>query len=175
MHGELPKTQVKVKPRSRFRRGLTILIVLAAVVAALVYVFYGMNAPQQRTGGRAARFAGSGPAPVLATAAVSADVPVYLNAVGTTKALNTVTVRSQVLICRASWSRPSSPCRSASRALSCFRRGSRVASIAAVRSSTRASRFAAWLRSELSELEVPTRTIAPGGQSGTLSSTRSRM
>jgi multidrug efflux system membrane fusion protein len=96
MHGELPKTQVKVKPRSRFRRGLTILIVLAAVVAALVYVFYGMNAPQQRTGGRAARFAGSGPAPVLATAAVSADVPVYLNAVGTTKALNTVTVRSQV-------------------------------------------------------------------------------
>ena len=96
MHGELPKTQVKVKPRSRFRRGLTILIVLAAVVAALVYVFYGMNAPQQRTGGRAARFAGSSPAPVLATAAVSADVPVYLNAVGTTKALNTVTVRSQV-------------------------------------------------------------------------------
>jgi multidrug efflux system membrane fusion protein len=96
MHGELPKTQVKVKPRSRFRRGLTILIVLAAVVAALVYVFYGMNAPQQRTGGRAVRFAGSGPAPVLATAAVGADVPVYLNAVGTTKALNTVTVRSQV-------------------------------------------------------------------------------
>ena len=33
---------------------------------------------------------------MLATAAVSADVPVYLNAVGTTKALNTVTVRSQV-------------------------------------------------------------------------------
>jgi multidrug efflux system membrane fusion protein len=96
MHGELPKTHVKAKPRSRWRRGLSILIVLAAVVAALAYVFYGMNSPQQRTGGRAARFAASGPVPVLATAAASADVPVYLNAVGTTRALNTVTVRSQV-------------------------------------------------------------------------------
>jgi multidrug efflux system membrane fusion protein len=34
--------------------------------------------------------------PVLAAAAASADVPVYLTAVGTTKALNTVTVRPQV-------------------------------------------------------------------------------
>jgi len=96
MHGELPKTQVTAKPRSRWRRGLTIVIVLAAVVAALGYVFYGMNAPQQRAGGRAARFAASGPVPVLTAAAASADVPVYINAVGTTKALNTVTVRSQV-------------------------------------------------------------------------------
>ena len=96
MHGELPNTQVTAKPRSRWRRGLTILIVLAAVIAALGYVFFGMHGPQQRTGGRAARFAASGPVPVVATAAVSADVPVYLNAVGTTKALNTVTVRSQV-------------------------------------------------------------------------------
>src|SRR3569833_3745971 len=96
MHGELPKMQAKAQPRSRWRRGLTILLVLAAVIAALAYVFYGMNAPQQRAGGRAARFAASGPVPVLASAAVSADVPVYFNAVGTTRALNTVTVRSQV-------------------------------------------------------------------------------
>jgi multidrug efflux system membrane fusion protein len=84
MHGEVPK------------RGLTILIVLAAVVAALAYVFFGMNAPQQRIGGRAARFAATGPVPVLTATAASADVPVYLTAVGTTKALNTVTVRPQV-------------------------------------------------------------------------------
>ena len=96
MHGELPKTHAKAKPRSRFRRGLTIVLVLAAVAAALGYVFFGMQAQQQRTGGRGARSAASGPVPVLATAAVSADVPVYLNAVGTMKALNTVTVRSQV-------------------------------------------------------------------------------
>ena len=96
MHGELPKTHAEAKPRSRFRRGLTILIVLAAVAAALGYVFFGMQAQQQRTGGRGARSAASGPVPVLATAAVSSDVPVYLNAVGTTKALNTVTVRPQI-------------------------------------------------------------------------------
>jgi len=96
MHGELPKTHAEAKPRSRFRRGLTILIVLGAVAAALGYVFFGMQAQQQRTGGRGARSAASGPVPVLATAAVSSDVPVYLNAVGTTKALNTVTVRPQI-------------------------------------------------------------------------------
>ncbi|MGN6571768.1 MAG: efflux RND transporter periplasmic adaptor subunit [Pseudolabrys sp.] len=96
MHGELPKSQGTTKPRSRWRRSLTILIVLAAVVAALGYVFFGMHGQQQRTGGRAARFAASGPVPVLAVAATAADVPVYLNAVGTTRALNTVTVRSQV-------------------------------------------------------------------------------
>jgi len=96
MHGELPKTHAEAKPRSRFRRGLTILVVLGAVAAALGYVFFGMQAQQQRTGGRGARSAASGPVPVLATAAVSSDVPVYLNAVGTTKALNTVTVRPQI-------------------------------------------------------------------------------
>jgi multidrug efflux system membrane fusion protein len=36
------------------------------------------------------------PVPVLATTAKTADVPVYLDGVGTTKALNTVTVRPQV-------------------------------------------------------------------------------
>src|SRR3989442_2348917 len=38
----------------------------------------------------------SEPVPVLATAARATDVPVYLDGVGTAKALNTVTVRSQV-------------------------------------------------------------------------------
>ena len=37
-----------------------------------------------------------GPVPVLAAAATTADVPVYLDAVGTIKALNTVTVSPQV-------------------------------------------------------------------------------
>ena len=96
MHGEVPKPHLKVKPESRGRRALTIAIVLTAVIAALAYVFFGMNAPQQRIGGRAARFAATGPVPVLTATAASADVPVYLTAVGTTKALNTVTVRSQV-------------------------------------------------------------------------------
>ena len=96
MHGELPKQKLKTKPASRLRRGLTMLVVLVAVAAALGYVFFGMQAPKQKAGGRAARFAAQGPVPVLATAAATADVPVYLNAVGTTKAYNTVTVHSQV-------------------------------------------------------------------------------
>ena len=96
MHGELPKQKLKTKPASGLRRGLTILVVLVEVGAALGYVFFGMQAPQQKPGGRAARFAASGPVPVLVAAAASADVPVYLNAVGTTKAYNTVTLHSQV-------------------------------------------------------------------------------
>jgi membrane fusion protein, multidrug efflux system len=96
MHGEVPKKELKIEPRGRWRRGLAILVVLAIVVGALAYVFFGMHAQQPRIGGRAARFAATGPVPVLVAAAATQDVPVYLNAVGTAKALNTVTVRSQV-------------------------------------------------------------------------------
>ena len=96
MHGELPKQKLKTRPASRSRRALTILVVLVAVTAALGYVFFGMHAPQPKLGGRGARFAAQGPVPVLAAAAATADVPVYLNAVGTTKAYNTVTIHSQV-------------------------------------------------------------------------------
>src|SRR6185437_13632032 len=54
--------------------------------------FAGGAAKQQRRN----RFAADGPVPVLVTTVVKADVPVYLDAVGTIKALNTVTVRPQV-------------------------------------------------------------------------------
>ncbi len=67
-------------------------IILIAVVAALYYVF-GAPVGQQR---RANRFGTEGPVPVLVSAVTRADVPVYLDAVGTIKALNTVTVRPQV-------------------------------------------------------------------------------
>jgi multidrug efflux system membrane fusion protein len=92
MHGELPK-QIWAKTSQRNRRYLAIGLVLLVVIAALVYVFGGSPTPT-RTGGRFG--ADGGPVPVLAAAAINADVPVYLDAVGTTKALNTVTVRSQV-------------------------------------------------------------------------------
>jgi multidrug efflux system membrane fusion protein len=91
MHGELPK-QAEAKTGSRKRRTLAILLVLVAVAGALYYVF-GSSAPQQQ---RRSRFAADGPVPVVITAAAKADVPVYLDAVGTIKALNTVTVRPQV-------------------------------------------------------------------------------
>jgi multidrug efflux system membrane fusion protein len=63
-----------------------------AIVGALYYVFGGPAAQQRRAG----RFAAEGPVPVLAATVTRADVPVYLDAVGTIKALNTVTVRPQV-------------------------------------------------------------------------------
>ncbi len=91
MHGELPK-QIWAKAKARTRRNLAIALIVVAAAAALVYVF--TKSPQQQNRGR---FGGEGgPVPVLAAAAAKADVPVYLDAVGTIKALNTVTVRPQV-------------------------------------------------------------------------------
>jgi multidrug efflux system membrane fusion protein len=94
MHGELPKQLWARTTTRRKRRVFIIGLIVIALVAALVYYFTGSTEQQQRTRGR---FGGdSGPVPVLVAAAVKADVPVYLDGVGTTKALNTVTVRSQV-------------------------------------------------------------------------------
>ncbi|WP_137046263.1 efflux RND transporter periplasmic adaptor subunit [Pseudolabrys sp. FHR47] len=98
MHGELPKPNTTVAPATgptqrKRNRWLIYLIVFVAIGGALYYVF-GQKAEQQQRRGRF--FAGDGPVPVLAANAQFADVPVYLDAVGTTKALNTVTVRSQV-------------------------------------------------------------------------------
>jgi multidrug efflux system membrane fusion protein len=77
----------------RLRKFLWILSGLVVVAIAVVLV---AQAQQQRQS-TAKRFrGGDGPVPVLATAAKLADVPVYLDGVGTTKALNTVTVRPQV-------------------------------------------------------------------------------
>jgi len=91
MHGELPK-QIWAKTKGRTRRNLAFGLIFIVVGAALIYVFTGSPPQQNRS-----RFgAEGGPVPVLAAPAAKADVPVYLEAVGTIKALNTVTVRPQV-------------------------------------------------------------------------------
>jgi multidrug efflux system membrane fusion protein len=91
MHGELPK-QIWARTKGRTRRNLAIGLVVIVLGAALIYVFSGKPAPQTNS-----RFgAVGGPVPVLVTAAATSDVPVYLDAVGTIKALNTVTVSPQV-------------------------------------------------------------------------------
>jgi len=98
MHGELPKrdTPAAVARPSLARRVMSWLFVLIAAGAALYYVFFIMGSPQQRPFGRG-RFAASDTAvPVLVAQAKTADVPVTIGAVGTTQALNLVTVRSQV-------------------------------------------------------------------------------
>src|SRR5262245_5945283 len=91
MHGEFPK-QFLAKARGSTRRTLSIALILIAILAALYYVFGGPAAQQRRAG----RFAAEGPVPVLVAPVARADVPVYLDAVGTIRALNTVTVRPQV-------------------------------------------------------------------------------
>src|SRR5215813_11116042 len=91
MHGEIPK-QLLAKARGSTRRTLAVAFILLAILGALYYVFGGPASQQRRAG----RFAAEGPVPVLATTVTRADVPVYLDAVGTIKALNTVTVRPQV-------------------------------------------------------------------------------
>lgn len=91
MHGELPKRLLQ-EAKGGKRRTLVVGLILILIVAALIYQFTGTSTPQRRPG----RFAADGPVPVLIAAATRADVPVYLGAVGTIKALNTVTVRPQV-------------------------------------------------------------------------------
>jgi multidrug efflux system membrane fusion protein len=73
---------------------LATLLVLVAVAGALAYVYY--PAPEQHRQSRRSRSAGTGPVPVLVAPAVRADVPVYLETVGTARAFSAVTVRPQV-------------------------------------------------------------------------------
>jgi multidrug efflux system membrane fusion protein len=85
------------------KRRIISYIIAGLVIGAVVAVYY-MPAPQpaqQQGGGKGKRSAqgpgqSSDPVPVLAVAAKTADVPVYLDGVGTARALNTVTVRPQV-------------------------------------------------------------------------------
>jgi multidrug efflux system membrane fusion protein len=65
-------------------------------VAAVYYMPHWQQTQAASKGGRRGGPAAIDPVPVLATAARSQDVPVYLDGVGTARALNTVTVRSQV-------------------------------------------------------------------------------
>ncbi len=77
------------------RRFLTTVVIAAIVVGGAVAVWSQIQRPQQQQGRRGG-FALDGPVPVVAALARRADVPVYLDGVGTVRALNTVTVRAQV-------------------------------------------------------------------------------
>jgi len=82
------------------KRRITVSLIASLVIAGVVAIYYMPQAqqPRQTQGGsrRGAGGASTDPVPVLVVAAKSADVPVYLDGVGTAKALNTVTVRPQV-------------------------------------------------------------------------------
>jgi membrane fusion protein, multidrug efflux system len=80
--------------KAGFRRFLGILVV-GGVIAAVGLSMLGRGQVQQKKGFAGRRDA-SGPVSVVAATAQTADVPVYLDGVGTTKALNTANVTSLV-------------------------------------------------------------------------------
>src|SRR5262245_46992306 len=78
-------------------RQFLMIVLLGLFGVAAVIVVMGQAQQQQQQRQKGSRFrGGEGPVPVLAAPAALSDVPVYLDGVGTTKALNTVTVRPQV-------------------------------------------------------------------------------
>lgn len=79
----------------RLGRILPIAVGVAVVAGVGAYMFNGQQQQTQQKQKRARAFQDQA-APVLAAPAKIADVPVYLDAVGNTRALNTVTVRAQV-------------------------------------------------------------------------------
>ena len=94
MHGDKP-TATQSPPATTGRRwGVWLGLLLIVAVAAATYYAFSGGTPEDNRRGRFSR--GDAPVPVLAHAAKRADVPVYLEAVGTARALNSVTVRPQV-------------------------------------------------------------------------------
>jgi membrane fusion protein, multidrug efflux system len=79
----------------RLVKRVLVLAALVAVAAAVVYVTV-MPAVQKQAAGRRAKMLADAAVPVVDAAARVADMPVYLNGVGTARARNTVTVRPQV-------------------------------------------------------------------------------
>src|SRR3954471_7759169 len=79
----------------RLGRILPLFVGIAVVAGVGTYVYTGKQQTEQKQQKQRRAFQDQ-PAPVLVAAAKAADVPVYLDAVGNTKALNTVTVRPQV-------------------------------------------------------------------------------
>jgi multidrug efflux system membrane fusion protein len=76
------------------RRSIATAVVAVVVIGAAAAIWWQPERQQQSRFGRG--FRDAGPVPVIAALTRRADVPVNLDGVGTTRALNTVTVRPQV-------------------------------------------------------------------------------
>ena len=86
---------MKGREVARLLKRVGVFAALAAVVGVVAFVTLA-PAVQKEVRGRRASAASGMPVPIVDAAARLADVPVYLNGVGTAKARNTVTVRAQV-------------------------------------------------------------------------------
>jgi multidrug efflux system membrane fusion protein len=93
---DAPVTTPEPRRRTRTWTRRLMSFLLGCVVIAAVVVYIEESPTQKNTPQRGRRFGAEGPVPVLAAPAKTADVPVYLDGVGTIRALNTVTVRPQV-------------------------------------------------------------------------------
>jgi multidrug efflux system membrane fusion protein len=80
-------------PSKRQSIAVAIVVLVLVGVAAAFWMQPGKQSQQQRAG---RGFHDDGPVPVIAALTKRADVPVYLDGVGTVRALSTVTVRPQV-------------------------------------------------------------------------------
>jgi multidrug efflux system membrane fusion protein len=76
------------------RRSLATAIVALVLIGAAAAIWWQPERQQQARFNR--NFRDDGPVPVIAALSKRSDVPVYLDGVGTVRALNTVTVRPQV-------------------------------------------------------------------------------
>jgi multidrug efflux system membrane fusion protein len=76
------------------RQSIATAVAALVLIGAAAAVWWQPGGQQQQRSGR--RFGDDGPVPVIAALTYRADVPVYLDGVGTSRALNTVTVRPQV-------------------------------------------------------------------------------
>ncbi len=78
-------------------RWVSTVVVIGAIAGGVYYTMHGGGAPEGDANGRHARNGGfGGPVSVVAKNTETADVPVYLEGVGSIKALNTATIRAQV-------------------------------------------------------------------------------
>jgi multidrug efflux system membrane fusion protein len=97
------------RPVRRWRAAVAIVTSIAAAAAGCVWLYAPQLLPSSLAAYRQAQIAareaaakagrglrGDAPVPVLAAAAKKADVPVWFDGVGSSRALNTVTVRAQV-------------------------------------------------------------------------------
>jgi membrane fusion protein, multidrug efflux system len=100
-HTALPKatqpsrvTEPEEPKGSPFRKWIVIFVILA-IVGAVVWKIRSNASEQRVTGGRQAA-AGDRPVPVMAASVEQKTMPIYLNALGTVTAYNTVTVKTRV-------------------------------------------------------------------------------
>src|SRR5690242_12629672 len=77
-------------------RWVSTVVVIGAIAGGVYYTMHGSGGAPDAAKSRNARGGLGGPVAVLAKDAEKTDVPVYLEGVGSVKALNTATIRAQV-------------------------------------------------------------------------------